>query len=1084
MYYITSDKKFVVENYNWETSFSNFLPGIAGKLGIPMWIYYVSRNQCVCSVGVRDKNNQIMEFLSFNRALQTVGNQGFRTFIKTNGKIIEPFRKTKNKNIAQKLIVSSYELELDETNREAGIETNIVYFPIANCGFPAFARVVRIKNISRKKKRVELMDGLPRIIPYGVDFEILKTIQRHIEGMITVDFIGGIPLFRLKQTPADVEKVGKIEGGNFLTGISRNLEIDYIVDPQIIFGDSEIYDRAWNFEEKSLEKLLKTKQIKQNKTPCAFCAAAKILAAGETAEFSSLIGQAETDNETAAIKKLISPNFLKRKREENRFLIESIKDISFTASGDAKFDEYCRQTFLDNVIRGGMPVVFDTADGKSAFYLYSRQNGDLERDYHFFVVEPEYYSQGTGHYRSVNQNRRMDGWFFPEILDLNIKTFVNLIQTDGYNPLEITQLKYSVCDKRQAKKWIRKTAKSGKAAREIANLFEKPFTPGKLLKCLEKAGIGFKNDRKTVSEVLSFCRENEIGNIHEGFWVDHWLYNLDLIDTFLMIYPDKLEEILIGKRDYYFYDNPDVVNPRREKLVLAGGKVRQYNAVSRDAEKMKLINSRKRNPKIMRTKYGKGKIYKTNLLVKLLVLVSTRIASLDPEGIGVEMEADKPGWNDSMNGLPAILGSSLCQRMELEKALKFLKNSLGKTKTDKFALYEELFVFIKKLGRLAGMRAKDKIPRFEFWDKSHSAMETYRKRTKFGINGAEKTLTKAELEKFIDNALQLIDIEKPEVAKKIFDKNGIPYTYFENIVTKYEFIRTKNGKKKTGALRLPAVKPLSFRQKPLPLFLEGAVHMMKVHPEKAARIYEAVRNSGLFDEKLKMYKVCESLENAPFEIGRVKAWGAGWIENESVYTHMEYKYLLEIVKSGLFENFYRDAETMLNHNFRAESYKRSIFENVSFIVSSAFPDDSQHGRGLQPRLSGVTGEMINIWTLLVAGKQPFYLSETGKLRFRLSPALAGNLFLAKNRKAEIFEGGKPGKIKLETGDFAFKLFGKILTIYKNSQRKNTFGKNCVKVRKYILSYVDKTVVVENEFIEKQAQDIRDGKIKKITALLW
>ena len=32
--------------------------------------------------------------------------------------------------------------------------------------------------------------------------------------------------------------------------------------------------------------------------------------------------------------------------------------------------------------------------------------------------------------------------------------------------------------------------------------------------------------------------------------------------------------------------------------------------------------------------------------------------TLDPMGLGIEMEAGKPGWNDAMNRLPGVLGSS------------------------------------------------------------------------------------------------------------------------------------------------------------------------------------------------------------------------------------------------------------------------------------------------------------------------------------------------------------------------------------------------------------------------------------------
>lgn len=93
-YYFDRDHRFVVDNYNWAKPFSNFFPGIAGKWGIPMWIYYVSKAQAVCSLGVHDKDHAILEFLSFNKACQTVGKEGFRTFVKLDGaSVYEPFQK-------------------------------------------------------------------------------------------------------------------------------------------------------------------------------------------------------------------------------------------------------------------------------------------------------------------------------------------------------------------------------------------------------------------------------------------------------------------------------------------------------------------------------------------------------------------------------------------------------------------------------------------------------------------------------------------------------------------------------------------------------------------------------------------------------------------------------------------------------------------------------------------------------------------------------------------------------------------------------------------------------------------------------
>ena len=81
-YYLDEKARFVVENYNWAKPFSSFFPGIGGKWGIPLWAYYVNRAQGISGMGIRDKDNAIMEFFSFNKACQLVGNQGFRTFLR------------------------------------------------------------------------------------------------------------------------------------------------------------------------------------------------------------------------------------------------------------------------------------------------------------------------------------------------------------------------------------------------------------------------------------------------------------------------------------------------------------------------------------------------------------------------------------------------------------------------------------------------------------------------------------------------------------------------------------------------------------------------------------------------------------------------------------------------------------------------------------------------------------------------------------------------------------------------------------------------------------------------------------------
>ena len=1013
--------------------------------------------------------------------------------MKLSGKVHEPFRKTDDSGVAQKMIVSAAELELAEAWSEGELEFRVLYYPVPNAPFPALIRRLEIVNTGSERKELELLDGLPRILPHGIDLHCVQVIPRHIEGMMHVAEVDGAAVFRLKQTAADSEKVGQIQGGNFYlpqTCRTDGFKAGLVVDPYPVFDEQCIYDFPWGFARRPLPDLLEAPQIKQNRTPCALAAAALTINPGETATLTSVVGFAPTDEKiSAAIKLLSDQSWLTDKQAENQDLIDSIQARALTCGGDDRFARYCENTFLDNVVRGGMPVVFPTTRGKSSFYLYSRQNGDLERDYHYFVLEPAYYSQGTGHYRSVCQNRRCDTWFFPEVEDRNIVTFMNLVQTDGFNPLEVTRTTYVVREQDVVNRWLAGVTDAS-AREQFEALVAGPFSPGEVAVALEDSGMPRAEIETSIGELLRGCDESELGEIWEGFWVDHWFYNLDLIDTYLAVYPEKLEQLLLGNREYYFYDNPDVVLPRDQKYVLVDGRVYRYGAVHRDPEKERRIAARTSDP--MRLRTAEGDVYYTNLLVKLLALVTNKAATFDPAGVGLEMEADKPGWNDSMNGLPGIVGSSLCEALELQRALAFLSDSLAALTAGRdreMPVYVELVRFVNELDACLDRYFDSPGPegRFAYWDQSHTAKEAYREKTKYEVSGTEETVSLARLKQFVDKSARYAgELLAPSNRGLVFNADGVPHTYYVNRVTRYEELTDADGAPRLDGSGRPLVKPLEFVQEPLPSFLEGPAHMLKVHPELSSEVSEAVLRSGIYDHKLQMYKVCESLADAPFEIGRVKAWGAGWIENESVYTHMEYKYLLGLVISGRYREYYRDAATMLMPYLKPEAYGRNPLDNVSFIVSSAFPDETMHGQGLQPRLSGVTAEMIHIWTLLVAGKSPMFLDSEGELRFALRPVLEAAMFTSSSGSRDYWDGeGVKKTLEYPVGSFTFMLFGHTPVTYLNPMGKDTFGEGAATVSAYDISWADgsKLKVEGSSLGGDAAVGVRAGQAARILVVL-
>jgi len=72
-----------------------------------------------------------------------------------------------------------------------------------------------------------------------------------------------------------------------------------------------------------------------------------------------------------------------------------------------------------------------------------------------------------------------------------------------------------------------------------------------------------------------------------------------------------------------------------------------------------------------------------------------------------------------------------------------------------------------------------------------------------------------------------------------------------------------------------------------------------------------VKGSDLYDEELGMYKVNAPLKDQPIEICRAIAFIPGWLENESIWLHMEYEYMLELIRRGLYEEFYQDFKKVI-----------------------------------------------------------------------------------------------------------------------------------------------------------------------------
>lgn len=1042
---------YLMQNYDRHPPFSSFLPGVAGLLGVPMWVFYVNRGQAIASFGVVNKDSAMLEFQPANKAYRLTPTFGFRTFLKLtvggNTYSYEPFAPWSVGDVTRTMETGMNNLTLEERHQEWGLTIKVQYYTLTNLPVAGLVRQVRLHNHSQYSMDIEWLDGLPQVVPYGTDNGALKHISRTIEAWMQVeDHTTKIPFYRLRASAEDVAEVREIIAGHF--AMATLFEGDHvqslpvIVDSDIIFAWDTSMRHPTNFWNQSLTTLLEKEQICVGKMPSAFFGCRVQLHPGQDVMLSGVYGH--TDHKSALKKytdKLRQATFLNNQLESAKSVAEELTAKINTRSREPLFDGYASQTFLDNVLRGGWPLPLP---GGHIYHVYSRKHGDLERDYNDFVIAAEYYSQGNGNFRDVAQNRRMDAWFEPRVGDFNLRLFTSLIQADGYNPLVIQGMHFVLDD--QAVNTLLEHTSKPEVLREF---LVEPFTPGSLLKSLENLSIPLDiSPHDFVLQAIALAESQIQASYGEGFWVDHWTYLLDLVESYAAVFPEQLPSTLFECM-IPMYNSPAVVRPRKDRYILTEKGPRQLNAVAHIPEKEELLATR---GYWVRDKYGKGEVFTMRIVEKLLLLALLKFGTRDLWGMGVEMEAGKPGWYDALNGLPGVFGSSMPETYELLRLLYFLRDQLTLV-NEEISLPEEADDLLVDTLRAMSLPVEDDFAR---WEALNAARERYREQTMFGVSGKVVSRSSAEWCTILKDWIE--DVERG-IARAAQFSPDVPVTYFSWDVSDFVVQHDDNGKPRLDQNGRQYIWPTVMQPRALPLFLEGAVRAMKVSGRnETLLLHQNVLKSPLWDAALGMFKVNASLESQPHDIGRARAFPPGWLENESIWLHMHYKYLLGLLQKGLFDAFFNLARSGLIPFRDPLQYGRSPLENSSFLVSSVHPDSSLHGRGFVARLSGATAEFIHMWGLMTAGPRPFVLTDEG-LVLQLRPALPGWLFT-------------------EDGRFEYSFLGHTRVVLHNPTREDLYPG--IPVRMKLRSKTGNTVDVSGpDLLPPYAGEVRRGHYQQI-----
>ena len=153
-----------------------------------------------------------------------------------------------------------------------------------------------------------------------------------------------------------------------------------------------------------------------------------------------------------------------------------------------------------------------------------------------------------------------------------------------------------------------------------------------------------------------------------------------------------------------------------------------------------------------------AEVYAVTPVSKLLLLFATKFALLDPSGMGIEMDSDKPGWNDAMNGLPGLLGSGMAETAETWRVADWLATTIKRV--------DRPVVVPAELDKLINVETSalgdESLDDMAYWETTRKALEKYRSEVKLFFSGEEVELAPVPLVEFLDAAAAklLAGIEK------------------------------------------------------------------------------------------------------------------------------------------------------------------------------------------------------------------------------------------------------------------------------------------------------------------------------------
>lgn len=636
----------------------------------------------------------------------------------------------------------------EEINHDLGLAYRYMWSSSSMYGF---VRESELINLSNETRRLEIVDGIQNLLPYGVLTD-LQGIRSNLVDAYKKNELQpetGLGIFALSAIIVDRAEPSEALKANVAWSLGMknpkylvsSMQLDAfrfgrpLEQEEDIRGEKGAYFLATRLELSPDQKEEWMIVANVNQGPSQVADLNQMLTQPEGLRERVL---ADVDKGTERLVQLVAGSDGLQETEDAQRNSRHFANVMFNIMRGGIFDrnytierkdflEYLRKANTELFIKhkeslNTLPEEFtlehlnafsrDKGDGHltrlSLEYLplkFSRRHGDPSRPWNRFSINTESEVDGSkildyeGNWRDIFQNWEALAHSYPDFIEGMIFKFLNATTFDGYNPYRVT--------------------KDGFDWETI-----EPHDPWSY--------IGYWGDHQIIYllKFLEFAENYYPGDLQSYLTQDLFVY---------ACVPYRIkgyEDIVKNPKDTIEFDGPlDAEVRRRRDEIGADGA---------------LLSS------------AREEIMQVNLTEKLLATVLAKISNLVPEG-GIWMNTQRPEWNDANNALVGN-GLSMVTLYYLRRFMAFQKEVLKSVTVDSAAISSELHQLFTRIWEalkahqplLSGsFGVKD---RRKAMDALGSAASEYRLNIyDHGFSGDRKSLSFSDLASFTDLVLEYLE---------------------------------------------------------------------------------------------------------------------------------------------------------------------------------------------------------------------------------------------------------------------------------------------------------------------------------------